>query len=145
MARNSIMPVGSDPFGIFDPSGWDRSLAPVRSVAKPAFASVKCDVKETDEGFEITADFPGADKDDINLSLDEGVLTISYEKSEEKDEGDDEKGYIVKERSSVSMKRSLMLGDVDEESAKATLENGVLTLTIDKKEPVETKKTIEIG
>jgi HSP20 family protein len=108
-------------------------------------ASVKCDVKETDKGFEITADFPGAVKEDIDLSLDEGVLTISYEKNEEKEDDDDEKSYIVKERSRVSMKRSLMLGDVDENSAKATLENGVLTFTIDKKEPVETKKTIEIG
>ena len=64
MARNSIMPVGSDPFGIFDPFGWDRWLAPVRSVAKPAFASVKCDVKETDEGYElasITGDTLGID------------------------------------------------------------------------------------
>ena len=144
MARNSIMPVGTDPFGIFDPFGFDRWIAPVRSIAKPAFASVKCDVKETEEGFEITADFPGAAKEDIGLSIDGGVLTLAYDKTQEKEEGDEEK-YLVKERSSVSVKRSFNLGDVDEESATATLDGGVLTVKINKREPVETKKTIEIG
>ena len=45
----------------------------------------------------------------------------------------------------MSVKRSFDLGDVDEESAKATLDGGVLTVKIAKKDPAETKKTIEIG
>lgn len=138
MARNTLAPI---PFGILnlDPfDGFDRMMMPAR------INSLKCDVKETEEGFEITADFPGAAKEDIGLSIDGGVLTLAYDKAEEKEEGDGEK-YLVKERSSVSVKRSFDLGEVDEESAKATLDGGVLTIKINKREPVETKKTIEIG
>lgn len=137
MARNTLAPI---PFGILnlDPfDGFDRMMS-------PRISPLKCDVKETEEGFEVTADFPGAAKEDIGLSIDGGILTLSYDKTQEKEEGDEEK-YLVKERSSVSVKRSFNLGDVDEESATATLDGGVLTVKINKREPVETKKTIEIG
>ena len=138
MARNTLAPI---PFGILnlDPfENFDRMMLPAR------INPLKCDVIETETGFEITADFPGAAKEDIGLSIDGGVLTLSYDKDEEKEEAAEGK-YLIKERSKMSVKRSFDLGDVDEESAKATLDGGVLTVKIAKKDPAETKKTIEIG
>ena len=147
MTRNNSMlatvPVGF--FG-FDPfETIDRMMVPAPKPHWVQMGNVKCDVKETENGFEITADLPGAAKEDIDLSIDGTILTLSYEKNEEKEEGGEEAGYIVKERSTMSVKRSFDLGEIDETTAKANLDAGVLTITVDKREPVETKTSIEIS
>ena len=108
---------------------------------------MKTDVRETDTSYEIDMDLPGLKKDEINIELRNGTLSVSTRKSLEKK--DEEKGgkLLRQERYSGSMSRSFYVGNhVTEEDVKARFEDGVLKLSVPKKEAkkVEEKKTILI-
>ena len=92
-------------------------------------------------------DLPGFKKDEINVQLDNGYLTISAAKGLDKDEKDKKGKYIRKEQYAGAMQRSFYVGDVvAQEDVKAKFEDGILRLSIPKKDAkaVETKKTIAI-
>lgn len=101
------------------------------------------DISETDNQFLITAELPGMSKDDIDISLDNGRLSISGERKFEKEE-EGKKFHRVETRYG-SFNRSFQLPDnIDEESIKATYENGLLNISLDKSED-KVKKKIEIS
>lgn len=93
--------------------------------------SFRVDVKETDKEYIVEADLPGCDKNNINVSYDDGVLTIaaSYEETaEEKD-----KNYIRRERRRGNFSRSLSIPeDVKADEIKASFKDGVLKVTLPK-------------
>ena len=108
---------------------------------------MKTDVKETDTGYEVDIDLPGFKKDEINAQLDNGYLTISAAKGLDKDEMDKKGKYIRKERYAGAMSRSFYVGEgVTQEDIKAKYEDGILRLSVPKKEAkaVENKKYIAI-
>lgn len=107
-------------------------------------SSFKVDVSKNDGGYLVEAEMPGFSKDEIEISLDEGKLTISAEKNEEVDKSDEAKNYIHKERKSSKVSRTMYFKDVDEENIKANLVDGVLTIKLPSKEIKETKKNIAI-
>jgi len=106
-------------------------------------------VKETAENYEVEVAAPGLDKKDFNVTLDNNLLTISCTKStntEEKGEGDN---YTRREFSYQSFQRSFELPKnvVDEDNINARYENGILNLTIPKRDEAKQKapKMIEIA
>ena len=108
---------------------------------------MKTDVKETETGYELDIDLPGFKKDEISAHLEDGYLTVSAAKGVDKDEKDNEGRYIRRERYSGSLTRSFYVGNaVTEEDIKAKYEDGILSLSIPKKDPkaVEAKKYIAI-
>ena len=108
---------------------------------------MKTDIREHDEGYELDVDLPGFKKDEISVELDDGYLTISAAKGLDKDEHDNKGKYIRRERYAGAMQRSFYVGDaVTQEDIKAKFEDGILKLSIPKKDAkaVETKKTIAI-
>ena len=108
---------------------------------------MKTDVKETETGYELDIDLPGFKKDEISAHLEDGYLTVSAAKGVDKDEKDNEGRYIRRERYSGSMTRCFYVGNaVTEEDIKAKYEDGILSLSIPKKDPkaVEAKKYIAI-
>lgn len=108
---------------------------------------MKTDVKETERGYELDIDLPGFKKDEISAHLEDGYLTVSAAKGVDKDEKYNEGRYIRRERYSGSMTRSFYVGNaVTEEDIKAKYEDGILSLSIPKKDPkaVEAKKYIAI-
>ena len=113
---------------------------------KNAPRMMKTDVKETDEGYELAVDLPGFKKEEIRLDLNNGYLTISTEKSLENKE--EKHGKMLRqERYSGTMQRSFYVGgSITEEDIKAKYENGVLSLTVPKKDArkVPEKKQILI-
>ena len=114
---------------------------------KKAKNMMKTDVKEHETGYEVDIDLPGFKKDELNLDLTAGYLTISASKGLDKDEEDKKGKYIRKERYAGSMSRSFYVGDgITEDDIKAKYENGILKLSIPKKEAkaVEQKKHIAI-
>ena len=114
---------------------------------KKAKNMMKTDVKEHETGYEVDIDLPGFKKDELNLDLTDGYLTISASKGLDKDEEDKKGKYIRKERYAGSMSRSFYVGDgITEDDIKAKYENGILKLSIPKKEAkvVEQKKHIAI-
>ena len=106
------------------------------------------DVKDTEQGYELTMDMPGFKKEDIKADLENGYLTIHAEKNSSQDETDEDGRYIRRERYSGSCSRSFYVGeDVTKEDIKAKFEDGTLKLFVPKMEAkpaVEQKKFIAI-
>ena len=108
---------------------------------------MKTDVKETDNSYELDIDLPGFKKEDINVQLDNGYLTIAASKSLEKEDEHEKSHYIRQERYSGSMSRSFYVGnDVKQEEIHAKYEDGILKLAVPKKaaKAIATNKYIQI-
>ncbi len=114
---------------------------------KHAANVMKTDVHEHDEGYEVAIDLPGFKKDEIKLDLENGYLSVSAAKGIEKEDKDKKGRLIRQERYSGAMQRSFFVGDaITEEDIKAKFEDGVLKLSIPKKDApkIPEKKTIAI-
>lgn len=108
---------------------------------------MKTDVRERDNEYELAVDLPGFKKEQINIDLEKGYLTISATKGRENEEKDDSGRFIRQERFYGTTQRSFYIGEnVKEEDVKAKFENGVLTLTFPKedKKALPDRKTIAI-
>ena len=109
---------------------------------------MKTDIKDTDQGYELKMNLPGAKKEDVKAQLKDGYLTIQASSNTSKDEKDNDGRYIRRERYAGTCSRSFYVGDaVTQEDIKAKFENGTLTLDIPKKDAkpaVEQKKYISI-
>ena len=104
---------------------------------------MKCDIYEKDGKYNIEMDIPGYDKKDISIEIDNDVLTVTA--SKEKEENDESKNYIRRERYYGTFSRSFNLGnDVDLENIDAEFAKGMLKITIPKTEEKSSKKTIDI-
>ena len=103
---------------------------------------MKTDVKETDAGYEVDIDLPGFKKDEVNVKLEDGYITISAAKGLDKDEKDKKNGkYIRRERYAGSMSRSFYVGDgISQKDIHAKYESGILRLTLPKKAPEAIEK-----
>lgn len=117
---------------------FDKELRPAKNplYGKHAKNMMKTDVKETEKGYEVDIDLPGFKKDEIQLELNDGYLTISAEKGLDKDEEDEKKHYLRRERYAGGMSRSFYIGEgITEEDIHAKYEYGILKLSIPKEQP----------
>ena len=108
---------------------------------------MKTDVKETDKGYELDIELPGYQKEDVKAQLKDGYLTVQAAKNVNNDEKNDEGAYIRRERYAGTMSRSFYVGDnVTEADIQAKFEDGILKLSVPKKEAkkVEENKYITI-
>ena len=116
------------PFRAFD--GMDRKL-----YGRRANHVMKTDVKEVGSDYEVAVDLPGFKKEQINLQLENGYLTVSASKDLNEEQKDQGGRMIRQERYAGAMQRSFYVGDdLSAEEIKAKFEDGVLTLTFPKKE-----------
>lgn len=118
-----------------------------RAYGKNANNLMKTDVKETDTGYVVEIDLPGYRKEDINMQLEKGYLTVSAVKNYDNDEKNGKGSYIRRERYAGSMSRSFYVGEhVREEDIHPKYENGILTFHLPKedKKKVEEKRYIAI-
>ena len=114
---------------------------------KHAKNEMKTDVRETEDGYELDIDLPGFKKDEVTAQLDNGYLTIQASKGLDKEQKDKKGKYIRKERYAGAMSRSFFVGeDLTQEDIKAKYEDGILKLSVPKKEkaPVKGDKYIAI-
>ena len=133
---------GNDLFDTFDNFLYPVFEVPTTSnVEKKLYGGhagriMKTDVREHETGYEIAVDLPGFKKDEIKLELKDGYLTVSAAKGLEENEKDKKTGkYIRRERYSGSMSRSYFVGeDMKQEDIKARFEDGVLNISLPKKE-----------
>ena len=99
---------------------------------------------QEDEDLVVRAEIPGAKPEDVDVTIHNGILTISGKVEEEREE--ERGGYLVRERRSGSFRRSLQLPhDVDEDQIKANFENGVLEVRVPGAAAVQEPKRIQIG
>ncbi len=93
---------------------------------------IRTDIREKDGAYILEAELPGFDKNDIDIEIEDGCLTISANQKYEHDEKDDNGNFIVRERKVGSFKRTYDTTGIDVDNLKATFENGILTLTMPK-------------
>ena len=105
---------------------------------------MKTDVKENENDYELQVEVPGVNKENISIDYENGYVTIAAKTNKSKDEKDKEGNYVRRERYSGSYSRSYYVGDVDRESIKAKLDNGVLSIIVPKAKAEEQKKAIAI-
>ncbi|MCL7419062.1 MAG: Hsp20/alpha crystallin family protein, partial [Halalkalicoccus sp.] len=101
------------------------------------------DLADRDEEFVVTADAPGFSKEEIDVRVTGRRLTIEANRDERSEEGDET--YLRSERHSESLRRTVQLPEpVEEDGVSATYKNGVLTITLPKREPETGGKSIDI-
>jgi HSP20 family protein len=111
-------------WGAVEGGPWDRN--------DPRQATLRVDVHDAGKAIDVTAELPGMNESDIELSLADGMLSIRGEKKVERKT--EEKGYVLRERSYGTMERVVPLPEgLDVDSAKATFKDGTLTVMIPKK------------
>ena len=133
---------------IFDPLMTDafdtmlrRFMTPLRFDLQPPMEEMRVDVTEVPDCYKVSADIPGVNKDDINVSIDGNLVTIEAEIKRSKESTDKAGKVLRSERYSGLMSRAFTLTqDVDETRASAKYEDGVLTIELPKKESVPSKR-----
>ncbi|MBR4658990.1 MAG: Hsp20/alpha crystallin family protein [Clostridia bacterium] len=136
-----------DLFDLSFPMMRDMGEVDKKLYGKHAAHVMKTDVREHDEGYEVDIDLPGFKKDEITLSLENGYLTITAAKGLDEDDKDKKGKLIRQERYMGTMQRSFYVGkNLTDEDIKAKFEDGVLKLTVPKKEEkkLPERKTIMI-
>jgi HSP20 family molecular chaperone IbpA len=132
-----------------DDFSWMRDFGNVdrKLYGKHAGREMLTDVRDHEDHYEVEIDLPGFKKDQIQIELHDGTLTITAQKGLEQNEKNNEGKYVRQERYSGMMSRSFYVGEnMTEEDIKAKFEDGVLKLNIPKKEEkkLPEKKTIMI-
>ena len=113
--------------------GMDRASRQL--YGKNAAREMKTDVREHEDRFEVDIDLPGFRKDEISLTLENGVLTVAAAKALDRDQTAKKGKVIRQERWAGSLQRSFYVGDaLTEEDITARYENGVLALSIPRKD-----------
>ena len=145
--NNMVRPMersrGWDVFGDFDDlmGNWFRSPTVVRREEEARTPAI--DVSETESAYLVKAELPGVARDGLNVTINDGVLTINAERKEEKK--DEKDGRLIRqERYYGKFVRSLRLGsDIDEARIDARYEDGVLHLTLPKTAEIK-PRTVDI-
>ena len=129
-----------DQFGRLVESMFEDMLSPLsQSGALSPWAaegtlSPRLHVSETDQAFEVQADMPGVNKEDVKVAVEHQRVTIEGESKRESERREGE-NLLYTERSASKYVRSFQLpAEVDEANAQARMENGILTLTLPKKQ-----------
>lgn len=133
--ENDLFSLQRDVNRLFDEFFGDFGLAPFRSLEErlPSF-SPRVDVSETDAEVKVTAELPGLDEKDIEVTLEDEALTIKGEKKDEREEKTEQSYHI--ERTYGSFHRVIPLpAQVETGKVKAGFKKGVLTITLPKTAP----------
>ena len=137
--RNRAVSTGFENFYNMLDDFFSDSWAPGRSLSRDTF---KVDVQETDKEYLIEAELPGISKDEVDIALNEGTLSISIKREENMD--DSNKNYIHRERRYASMSRGIYLGDIKGDNVHAKLDNGILKISVPREKKADGTKRIDI-
>lgn len=121
-----LMPFERNEMDLFNQFFGGRAL-PANSLYK-----LNVDLEDKGDHFELTADLPGFDKDDIKIDIEDKIMTIEASREEKKESTD--KNYICRERRYGSYTRSFDISGIQSEDIKGSFKNGVLTILMPKKE-----------
>ena len=124
----SILPFGRRGLDTFF-DDFERSFFPAEQRRLPAF---RTDIKDEGDHYLLEAELPGFKKEDIDLDLQDGVLTISAKHEESSEDKDQNGRYVCRERRYGSFQRSFDVSGIREEDIGASYDNGVLKLTLPK-------------
>ena len=115
-------------------------IRPLHGDPLPSPAQIKVDVKENDAAYTVHAEVPGVAKEDIQVAIDGNVVSLRAEVTQKDEQTKDDK-LLRSERFYGAVERSFQLPlEIDSAQAKARYDNGVLTLTLPKKQGTQTRR-----
>ena len=103
---------------------------------------MKTDITETETEYLMDIELPGYKKENVEITVNDGYLTVTAKKDESKETKNE--NYVSRERYTGSLSRSWYIGDVDKEQIKASFTNGILNINVPKTPAVKEKKYISI-
>ena len=118
-------------FDLFD--NFEKNFFGSSNSSMPAF---RTDIRDLGDKFLMAAELPGFDKEDIQLDLTDGFLTIKAQHKEDQDQKDAQGSYIRRERRLGTFARAFDISGIDEAGLTASYTNGILSLTLPKQAPV---------
>ena len=118
-------------FDVFD--NFTKNLFGTSNADLPAF---RTDIRDQGDKFLLEAELPGFTKEEIQLELKDGILTIKAEHKENRDQTDEKDSYVRRERRYGSFSRTFDVTGIDEAGITAAYNNGILELTLPKQAPV---------
>ena len=138
------------PYGRKRSVTWYNPFEELESMQRRYFGDVaedfKTDIRDNGESYLLEADLPGFKKEDISVDIEGDTLTIHAERSGETEEKDGKGAYVKRERCYGSFSRSFDMTGIRTEDVAAAYENGVLKLTLPKKqETLPTTRKLEIS
>ena len=137
--KNSGVSRKDDFFGL-DRFFNDFFRDPFFSRFSPFASPIRADVKENDREYIVEAEMPGVRKEDITIEISDDVLTLGVDTKNEVNE--ESEGYIYRERSSGSFKRSFHIQNIKHDEVKASYKDGILTIVLPKDEKAKGAKRI---
>ena len=129
----------------------DFPMIPMRSIRNPLYGKnaknlMKTDVRETDNTYELDVDLPGFKKDEVQLDLKDGYLTISAAKGFDKDQEDKKGKYIRQERYAGACSRNFFVGEgIEPRDVSAKFDDGILRVSLPKQVKKELPKNSTIA
>jgi len=139
--RNSGISRRDDFFGLeqfFHEFFRDPFFSRLSSFASP----IRADVRETEHEYIVEAEIPGVRKEDISIEISDDVLTLGVDTRREVNE--ESEGYIYRERSTGSFKRSFHVQGIRNDDVKASYKDGILTIVLPKDEKTKGARRIQI-
>ena len=142
----SLFPIVTNSDTVFPTNFVDRFFGDFMKPFAGSYCVPRVDIEDKGTEYVLTTDLPGVAKEDISLTYDDGVLTLSARHEESKDEQDGQKNYIYKERSSSSFCRSFPVSGIRKDGIQASFTDGVLTVILPKEtpQPSQSVYTIDI-
>ena len=132
-------------FEDFDRLFWRPRLALDRMQVGEGLRIPRVNIQDKDDAVVVSAEMPGVTKKDLGINVHENVLELRAERKVEKEEKDEETGYVRKEMSSSSFYRQIPLGtDIVPEECDAELKDGILTVTLKKAQEKPKKHSIAV-
>ena len=146
LKRNRLSPAARVGWDVFDVGlEFDRLFSTTVGAPTLTAWSPAVDVRESDDDFVVTAELPGLAKDTVDITIENGVLSLSGEKKEEREEGVADSGRYVLERRYGRFQRSFSLPrGVDADNVSAKFSDGILTVTLPKSATAKPRQ-IKIG
>jgi HSP20 family protein len=133
----TLVKVNNRPFGNFFGDFLNEFPTVAKSFTQDAFQSPETNIHETPDAYHLELNVPGRFREDFKIQVDQGLLSISYEKKEDVPASDDYK-TLRREFSYKSFKRSFTLDNtIDPNGIQAKYENGLLKLLLPKKDEVK--------
>ncbi len=130
--------------GLFGDTVMDRFFDDVSTGLKDYVTVPKVDIEDKGNSYEITCDMPGFKKDQIQISYENGILSLMAKKEEKVEEKDKTHNYIRRERNSSIFRRQFTVKGIKENEIKAGLKDGILTITLPKQSPEPEKSAHHI-
>ena len=132
--------------GLFGDTVLDHFFDDVPTIYKDYVSVPKADIEDLKDHYEVTCDMPGYTKDEIQVTYENGILSLSAKREDTKETKDADRKFIRRERSSAGLQRQFAVSGVKEEGIKASLKDGVLKVELPKsgKPEIEPSHKIQI-